>query len=61
MKALVRFLPLLCILSCEVDDQINTLFHLQVPNGFPEVNNPIEELICITVKNQTNKQIIKII
>jgi len=27
-------------------------------NGFPEVNNPLEELICITVKNQTNKQII---
>ena len=27
-------------------------------NGFPEVNNPIEELLCITVKNQTNKQII---
>ena len=27
-------------------------------NGFPEVNNPVEELLCITVKNQSNKQII---
>ena len=27
-------------------------------NGFPDVENPIEELLCITVKNQTNKQII---
>ena len=26
--------------------------------GFPDVENPIEELLCITVKNQTNKQII---
>ena len=25
---------------------------------FPDVENPIEELLCITVKNQTNKQII---
>jgi DNA polymerase elongation subunit (family B) len=27
-------------------------------NGFPDVENPIEELLCITVKNQNNKQII---
>ena len=27
-------------------------------NGFPEVSNPIEELLAITVKNQSNKQII---
>ena len=27
-------------------------------NGFPEVNNPVEELLCITVKNQSNKQLI---
>ncbi len=27
-------------------------------NGFPDVDNPIEELLCITVKNQSNKQII---
>ncbi len=27
-------------------------------NGFPDVENPIEPLICITVKNQSNKQII---
>jgi len=27
-------------------------------NGFPEVDNPIEELLCISVKNQSNKQII---
>ena len=26
--------------------------------GFPDVENPIEELLCITVKNQTNKQIL---
>ena len=26
-------------------------------NGFPDVENPIEELLCITVKNQSNKQI----
>ena len=27
-------------------------------NGFPDVENPIEEIICLTVKNQSNKQII---
>ncbi len=27
-------------------------------NGFPDVENPIEELLAITVKNQSNKQII---
>jgi DNA polymerase elongation subunit (family B) len=27
-------------------------------NGFPDVENPIEQLLCITVKNQSNKQII---
>jgi DNA polymerase elongation subunit (family B) len=26
--------------------------------GFPDVDNPVEELLCLTVKNQTNKQII---
>jgi len=29
-----------------------------VTDGFPDVENPTEEIICITVKNQTNKQII---
>ena len=27
-------------------------------NGFPDIENPIEELLAITVKNQSNKQII---
>tara|TARA_Y100000004_G_scaffold54793_1_gene61066 strand:+ start:755 stop:3244 length:2490 start_codon:yes stop_codon:yes gene_type:complete len=27
-------------------------------NGFPDVENPTEELLCITIKNQSNKQII---
>ena len=27
-------------------------------NGFPDVENPTEELLAITVKNQSNKQII---
>ena len=27
-------------------------------NGFPDVENPVEELLAITVKNQSNKQII---
>ncbi len=27
-------------------------------NGFPDVENPTEELLCITVKNQSNKQIL---
>ena len=27
-------------------------------NGFPDVENPVEQLLCITVKNQSNKQII---
>ena len=27
-------------------------------NGFPDVENPTEEILAITVKNQTNKQII---
>lgn len=26
--------------------------------GFPDVENPIEEILCITVKNQSNKQIL---
>jgi len=26
--------------------------------GFPDVNNPVEEIICLTVKNQSNKQIL---
>ena len=26
--------------------------------GFPDVDNPVEEILCLTVKNQTNKQII---
>ena len=47
MKALVRFLPLLCILSCEVDDQINTPFHLLVPKGFPEVDIPNDNQLTV--------------
>ena len=27
-------------------------------DGFPDVENPTEELLCITIKNQSNKQII---
>ena len=27
-------------------------------NGFPDIENPEEELLCITVKNQSNKQIL---
>ncbi len=27
-------------------------------NGFPDVENPIEEVICLTVKNQNNKHIL---
>ncbi|MDA8552633.1 DNA polymerase [bacterium] len=27
-------------------------------NGFPDIENPVEELLAITVKNQSNKQII---
>jgi len=27
-------------------------------NGFPDVENPIEEILCITVKNQNNKHIL---
>lgn len=27
-------------------------------NGFPDVENPIEEIICLTVKNQSNKHIL---
>ena len=27
-------------------------------NGFPDVENPTESLLCITVKNQSNKQIL---
>ena len=47
MKAIIRFLPLLCILSCEVDDQINTPFHLLVPKGFPEVDIPNDNQLTI--------------
>jgi DNA polymerase elongation subunit (family B) len=27
-------------------------------SGFPDIENPIEEILCLTVKNQNNKQII---
>ncbi len=27
-------------------------------NGFPDVENPVEEILAVTVKNQSNKQII---
>ena len=47
MKAIIRFLPLLCILSCEVDDQINTPFHLLVPKGFPEVYIPNDNQLTV--------------
>ena len=47
MKAIIRFLPLLCILSCEVDDQINTPFHLLVPKGFPEVDIPNDNQLTV--------------
>ena len=26
--------------------------------GFPDVDNHVEEILCLTVKNQTNKQIL---
>jgi cytochrome c peroxidase len=47
MKAIIRFLLLLCILSCEVDDQINTPFHLLVPKGFPEVYIPNDNQLTV--------------
>lgn len=47
MKAIIRFLLLLCILSCEVDDQINTPFHLLVPKGFPEVDIPNDNQLTV--------------
>ena len=44
------------------DKKLIKIFTLDIEtsceNGFPDVENPIEELLCITVKNQSNKQII---
>src|SRR5210317_2305444 len=46
----------------EWDKNLIKIFTLDIEttceNGFPDVENPIEELLCITVKNQSNKQII---
>ena len=44
------------------DKELIKIFTLDIEttceNGFPDVENPIEEIICLSVKNQTNKQII---
>jgi len=46
----------------EWDKKLIKIFTLDIEttceNGFPDVENPVEELLCITVKNQTNKHII---
>jgi DNA polymerase elongation subunit (family B) len=46
----------------EWDKNLIKIFTLDIEttceNGFPDVNNPIEEIICLTVKNQSNKQIL---
>ena len=46
----------------EWDKDLIKIFTLDIEttceNGFPDVENPIEELIAITVKNQNNKQIL---
>src|SRR5210317_802505 len=48
--------------NIEWDKDLIKIFTLDIEttceNGFPDVENPIEELLCITVKNQSNKQII---
>jgi DNA polymerase elongation subunit (family B) len=48
--------------NIEWDKQFIKIFTLDIETtcegGFPDVENPVEELLCITVKNQTNKSII---
>jgi len=48
--------------NIEWDKALIKIFTLDIEttceNGFPDVENPIEEIICLTVKNQSNKQII---
>jgi len=46
----------------EWDKSLIKIFTLDIEttceNGFPDVENPQEEIICISIKNQSNKQII---
>jgi DNA polymerase elongation subunit (family B) len=46
----------------EWDKNLIKIFTLDIETtcegGFPDVNNPVEEIICLTVKNQSNKQIL---
>ena len=46
------FSPTLYVLSNEQTE------YKTLEDGFPDVENPTEELLCITIKNQSNKQII---
>jgi|TARA_B110000259_G_scaffold226_1_gene284 DNA polymerase elongation subunit (family B) len=46
----------------EFDKTLIKIFTIDIETtaegGFPDVNNPEEEIICLTIKNQSNKQII---
>jgi len=48
--------------NIEWDKDLIKIFTLDIEttceNGFPDVENPQEEIICLTVKNQSNKSII---
>jgi len=46
----------------QYDKNLIKIFTLDIEvtaeNGFPDVENPIEEILCLTIKNQSNKNII---
>ena len=44
MKLIIGFCTLLCFISCEVDSPIINHYNLEIPNGFPEINYPNDNL-----------------
>ena len=46
----------------QFDKNLIKIFTLDIEvtaeKGFPDVENPIEEILCLTIKNQSNKNII---
>ena len=44
MKLIIGFCTLLCFISCEVDAPIINHYNLEIPNGFPEINYPNDNL-----------------
>jgi len=45
MKQIFGLFSLLCLISCEVDTPIIYSYQLDVPDGFPEINHPVDNLL----------------